>query len=231
MWHAATSLVLVLAILPLVAHGMDQGVTSMLDAQEFIKLPEIRTDSGVSLEAALRKRRSVRALATTPLDLKELGQLLWSAQGITDPRGLRTAPSAGALYPLELYVAVGEVAELDDGVYHYFPDQHALTRTRDGDQRAALAAAALGQRWVSESAVVLVFTAIAGRTTGKYGQRGVRYIHMEVGHAAQNVFLQATALGLGAAVVGAFDDRRVGKILALPGAEEALYLMPVGRPE
>ena len=195
-----------------------------------IDLPAARRDGGVSLEAALHHRCSTRDFNAAALTLGELGQLLWAAQGVTHGDGLRTAPSAGALYPLEMYVVAGRIRDLDDGVYKYRPGAHHLTVIKQQDLRPALAAAALEQFSVSECAALLVFAAVLARTTRKYGRRGSRYVHMEVGHAAQNVFLQATALGLGAVVVGAFDDARVRGIMALPEGEEALYLMPVGRP-
>jgi len=194
-----------------------------------IKLPEPRYDSDVSLEQSLLQRRSIRSYTGQPLTLQEVSQLLWAAQGITDPRGFRTAPSAGALYPLEVYVLVGEVQNLPSGVYWYEPDGHQLVKTMDGDRRAELASAALGQGCVGEGAVAFVFTGVYERTTGKYGDRGIRYVHIEVGHAAQNLCLQATAMGLGAVTIGAFHDEQVTKLLDLPEKEQPLYIIPVGR--
>jgi len=195
-----------------------------------VKLPEPSHDSGVSIEETLLKRRSVRDYTGEPLTLPEVSQLLWAAQGTTDPRGLRTAPSAGATYPLQTYVVVGDVENLTEGVYRYKSAEHKLVKTsEDGDCRAQLAGAALGQSWVKEGAVSIVFTAVYERTTRRYGDRGVRYVHMEVGHAAQNVYLQAVALGLGTVTIGAFHDDRVGEILKLPQNEQPLYIIPVGR--
>ena len=194
-----------------------------------MKLPEPRYDSNVSLEETLLKRRSVRDYTDEPLTLHEVSQLLWAAQGITDPAGLRTAPSAGALYPLEVYVVVGSVQSLSPGVYRYEPDGHQLVKTVDDDKRAGLAAAALEQGCVKEGAINIVFTAVYERTTRKYGERGFRYVHMEVGHAAQNVYLQAVAFNLGTVVIGAFHDDQVMEILSLPQQEQPLYIMPVGR--
>ncbi len=162
--------------------------------------------------------------------LEELGQLLWAAQGITHPEGLRTAPSAGALYPLELYVAAGRVDGLAQGVYRYDPYKHTLLLAVEGDLRAALSVAALGQDVIKRGAAVLVFSGVHRRTTKKYGGRGVRYVHMEAGHAAQNVYLQAEALGLGTLTVGAFDDTKVHNLLKMGNGEEPIYLMPVGKP-
>jgi len=195
----------------------------------FIGLPEPRFDSDMSIEKGLLQRRSIRSFAEESLTLQELAQMMWAAQGVTDIRGLRTAPSAGATYPLELYAVTGEVDELGPGVYRYDPDEHRLLKTMEGDRRAQLADAALGQRFVEEAAVVFVLTAVYERTTIRYGDRGVRYVHMEAGHAAQNVYLQATSMGLATVVVGAFVDERVAEILGLPENEQPLYIMPVGR--
>ena len=194
-----------------------------------MKLTEPRYDSDVSLEQTLLQRRSVRDYTNEPLSLQQVSQLLWAAQGITDRQGLRTAPSAGALYPLEVYVVVGNVQSLSPGVYRYEPDGHQLVKTVDGDKRAGLADAALGQGCVKEGAINIVFTAVYERTTQKYGERGIRYVHMEVGHAAQNVYLQAVALHLGTVVIGAFHDDQVREILSLPQQEQPLYIMPAGR--
>ncbi len=194
---------------------------------EEVELPEPRHDSEFSLERAISKRRSIRAYQDEPLTLSEVSQLLWAAQGITDPRGFRTAPSAGALYPIELYLVVGNVEGLEKGVYKYDPHRHKLLKVADGDRRAELAGAALGQRWVREGAIDLVITAVYGRTTWRYGDRGIRYVQMEAGHVAQNVHLQATCLGLGTVPVGAFYDDEVKEILGLE--EDPLYIMPVGR--
>jgi len=202
--------------------------TPSQEQAEVIKLPEPRYDSDVSLEQSLLERRSIRSYTGQPLTLQEISQLLWAAQGLTDPRGFRTAPSAGGLYPLELYIVAGDVEGLAAGVYRYQPDGHQLVKAGDGDKRAELAEAALGQEWVEEGAVSIVFTAVYERTTGKYGDRGIRYVHMEAGHAAQNLCLQATALGLGAVTVGAFHDGEVSQLLNLPAEEEPLYIIPVG---
>ena len=195
-----------------------------------IKLPEPKYDSSVSIEQAMLERRSVRAYQDEPLTLTEVAQLLWSAQGITDSkRAYRTAPSAGALFPLEVYVVIGNVEGIAEGVYKYKPDKHELIKVRDGDVRDKLAVAALGQACVKKSAIAIVFSAVYERTTRKYGDRGVRYVHMEAGHAAQNVCLQAVSLNLGTVIVGAFRDDEVSKILNLPDEEQPLYILPVGR--
>jgi SagB-type dehydrogenase family enzyme len=201
----------------------------MAKSPEFISLPEPVTSGEKPLEALLQQRRSVRKFQEAGLDLSAIGQLLWAAQGITDPQGFRTAPSAGALYPLELYVVAGNVHSLPPGVYHYHPDKHRLQLTEPGDQRHMLARAALEQPWGKAAAAVVVVTAVYGRTTRKYGERGIRYVHMETGHAAQNLFLQAEALGLATVVVGAFEDDAVAMVLKLPSDVQPLMLMPVAR--
>lgn len=207
------------------------GETQMPQAPATVPLPPPRLDSSCSVERALHTRRTTREFSNQAITLGELSQLLWAAQGITSPEGFRTAPSAGALYPLEVSLTAGNVEGLGAGIYRYVPETHRLTRTASGDVRSPLASAALGQDWFEASAAVLVFATVEQRTTRKYGTRGGRYIHIEVGHAAQNVALQAVCLGLATAVVGAFDDTRVGELMKLPPGEQPLYLMPVGRSE
>jgi SagB-type dehydrogenase family enzyme len=195
-----------------------------------IKLPEPRQDSRTSVESALRRRRSVREFGKAGLKLAEVSQLLWATQGITDPEGKRTTPSAGALYPLEVFLVAGGQDELPAGVYRYRPAGHDLIPVVQGDQRAHLAAAALEQDWVNDAPATIGIAAVYERTARKYKQRAERYVHMEVGHAAQNVHLQAVALDLGTVVVGAFDDAEVKRVLTLAMNEEPLCLMPVGKP-
>ena len=216
--------------LKLLLFSITLGAMPVVHSSDTIILPEPRLDSDVSVEQAIQSRRSVREFSNSSLSLAEASQLLWSAQGITDVNGLRSAPSAGALYPLVVYLVAGNVTDLKQGIYQYSPDGHKLSRIKDGDSRMELATAAYKQRWIQDSAALLIFSAIEKKTTWKYGQRGIRYIHIEVGHSAQNVFLQAQSLGLDAAVVGALDDARIKKILNLSNEEQVLYLMPVGRP-
>ena len=194
-----------------------------------IVLPEPAHDSDVSLEQALLARRSIRDYREGSLTLTQLGQLLWAAQGITDPSGKRTAPSAGATYPLEIYVVVGNVEGVPPGIYKYQPKPHTLVKVIDGDQRGALSKATGGQKDVSQGAINIVITAVYERVTGKYGERGIRYVQLEAGHAAQNVCLQVAALKLGTVTVGGFDDDSVKKVLGAANDEEPLYIMPVGR--
>ena len=154
---------------------------------------------------------------------------LWAAQGITSPTGGRTAPSAGALYPLEVYLVAGEVSDLPAGIYHYIPRQHALYLVIAGDQRQIIYEAALNQSAVKDAPAVIVITAIYERTTGKYGERGKQYVHMETGTAAQNIYLQAVSLNLGTVFIGAFHDDEVKGVLQLSEDEIPLAIMPVGR--
>ena len=200
----------------------------MAGLTDTLALPEADRSGVKPLESLLRQRRSVRDYTDTPLVIADIGQLLWAAQGITHPRGLRTAPSAGALYPLGLYVVAGRIDGLPAGVYHYRPDLHRLQSMHSGDLRERLAHAALRQMWLADAPAVVVIAAVYERTTRKYGSRAARYVHVEAGHAAQNLFLQAGALQLDTVVVGAFDDDAVASLLQLPDAVQPLLLMPVG---
>ncbi|MCX8108831.1 MAG: SagB/ThcOx family dehydrogenase [Verrucomicrobiae bacterium] len=178
----------------------------------------------MSVEEAIVSRRSIRSYSGVPLTDDELSQLLWAAQGITDTRrNYRAAPSAGATFPLETYVVT------QTGIYRYDPPRHALEELKTGDLRRKLASAAYEQSFVAEAGATIVFAAVPQRTTQRYGTRGHMYIHMEAGHAAQNVHLQAVALGLGSVPVGAFDDDAVASVLGLPRGQIPLYLIPVGR--
>jgi len=189
------------------------------------KLPALREKGALSVESCIARRRSIRSFSDKPLSDKETGQLLWAAQGITDQsRGFRAAPSAGATYPLETYIVTSA------GVFHYLPHQHALETIQSGDCRGLLAKAALNQSFVQRAPATIVFAAVPERTTNRYGNRGIMYIYMEAGHAAQNVHLQAVALGLGSVPVGAFDESLTAQVLGIPKGQRVLYLVPVGRP-
>ena len=194
-----------------------------------VQLPTPVKDGTFSVEAALQARRSVRSYADQALALKEVGQLLWAAQGTTSARGFRTAPSAGALYPLELFIVVGNVSGLPAGVYRYHPNTHTLNQTTGGDLRDELSQAALRQRSLAEAPMVLVISAVYERTTAKYRDRGMRYVLMEAGHAAQNIYLQAVPLDIGTVVIGAFKDQQVQSLLNCQSNERPLYLMPLGK--
>jgi SagB-type dehydrogenase family enzyme len=179
----------------------------------------------VSVEEAIAQRRSVREFANIPLTLEQISQLCWAGQGITDQaRRFRAAPSAGALFPIELYVVTA------DGVDHYRPAGHKLERHLAGDLRPALQRAALHQDAVGEAAVCMVITAVQERSARKYGRRAERYCLIEAGHVAQNVLLQATALHLAGVPIGAFEDDAVAKVLGLPASHRVLYLVAIGNP-
>ncbi|MDH3973623.1 MAG: SagB/ThcOx family dehydrogenase [Deltaproteobacteria bacterium] len=193
---------------------------------ESIKLPPPILNGKFSLEKTLQKRRSVREYSGKKLRLAQVSQLLWAAQGITSSDGMRTAPSAGALYPMEIYLLAGYVENLPQGIYRYRPEEHDMQTVAEGDFRDKLAEAALGQECIKEGAAVIIITAVYERTTVKYRDRGIRYVHMEVGHIAQNIYLQARSLDLGTVFVGAFYDRGVKKVLNIH--EEPLGIMPVG---
>ncbi len=199
-----------------------------------IKLPKPILDGDVSVEKALAERRSVRRFKKVPLKLAEISQILWAAYGVTKPKpGLRgvfkTAPSAGATYPLEIYLVSGDVTGLPDGIYKYRPEDHSIMKISDGDKRNNLFMACL-QPWVKTAPASLVYSAVFERTTKKYGKRGKeRYVYMDLGHSAENVYLQATALGLGTVAVGAFNDKKLKRVINMPENEDPLYIMPIGR--
>jgi len=213
-----------------------ESLTRMEESLVTHYLPAPHTTGSVSVEEALASRRSRRDFADKALTAEQLSQMLWAAYGITSPipgqpglrGGLRTAPSAGATYPLEIYAIIGNVEGIEPGVYRYLSDQHAIKRIVDGDIRQALSEAALGQRMVAQAPASVFFSAIFERTTERYGERGVNYVYMEIGHSAQNAYLQAEALGLGTCAIGAFVDKSVRGLLNLPDNEEPLYLMPFG---
>lgn len=197
-----------------------------------MELPPPKLDDGLAVAAAIGRRRTVRAFADRELPLSDLSQLLWAGQGITGRRYKRAAPSAGALYPMDLYAVIGAggVVEMAAGVYHYRPEAHGLARVVGGDLRDAAADAALGQRWMARAPIHLVITAEYRRVTMKYRDRGVRYAMIEAGAIGQNLYLQAEALGLRTAMVGAYQDQLLGQVLNLPPSHEPLLIMPVGYP-
>jgi SagB-type dehydrogenase family enzyme len=190
---------------------------------EAVKLPSPAYESAISIEKALAERRSIRSYKEEPLSLNELSQILWAAQGITEPKkGLRTAPSPRALYLLEVYVLPGNVASLPMGIYKYRPQGHELIRIAEGDKKAELFKA-VGQAPIKNAPAVLVFSGLSEKT-----QRPT-WMYLEAGHAAQNVYLQAVSLNLGAVVMGGFKDEDVRKVLNLPEKEQPLYIMPIGK--
>lgn len=184
----------------------------------------------MSLEAALAARRSTRALTGDSLDLAHVAQLLWAAQGVNRPDGHRTAPSAGARYPLELYVVASRVRDLPAGVYRYRPASHDMETIASGDRLPELVSAATRQTWMADAAATFVFAADYERTGQRYRERAERYVPMDMGFAAQNLYLQAAALGLGTTFAGAFQDTALARIVGLPESQRPLGVMPVGKP-
>lgn len=220
-----------LALLPSCSGALPGTATVQPAAvqRQQVNLPPPQLAGSISVEQAINQRRSVRTYGPEHLALADLGQLLWAAQGITGPNGLCAAPSAGALYPLEVYVIAGEIDGLEPGVYHYRVAEHTLEARDTGDLRVALAKAT-GQDFVGKAAAAIVIAAVYSRTAAKYGDRGVRYAQLEAGHAAQNICLQATAMGLGVVTVGAFSDDQVSQLIGMPSGEQPLYIIPVGKP-
>jgi SagB-type dehydrogenase family enzyme len=189
---------------------------------EIIKLPEPDRKGMMSLEQAIVSRRSKRWFLQEPLSLAQVGQLLWSAQGKQQGGKYRNVPSAGATYPLELF------AVSQNGLFHYLPAKHAMEELSKEDLRDKLSRAAWGQKFVTDAPLTIVIAAEFSRTTGRYGERGIRYVHIEAGHAAQNIHLQAESLGLGSVSVGAFDDGAVSKVLSLPENIEPVDMVTTG---
>lgn len=203
-------------------------ITYQIENKIEIKLPSPVFSSRTSIEEALEKRRSIRVYKNEPLTLREVSQLLWAAQGITSKNGFRTAPSAGALYPLEIYLVVGTVETLSPGLYQYLPTKHSLQKLKNGDMRTLLSKASIDQASVKLAAADIVITALFSRTIKKYGDKGKRFVLLEVGHAAENIYLQSVSLNLGTVSIGAFDVNEVRNILNIK-EEEPLYIMPIGK--
>lgn len=196
-----------------------------------IKLPRPKTDGPVSVEQAIKRRRTTRTYRPKSISMVQLSQLLWSAQGITETSGYkRAAPSAGALYPMDVYTVTGNesVAQIEAGVYHYVAEEHLLSQITGHDLRDRIARSALSQMWMAKAPINFVITAEYSRATSKYGKRSVRYAMIEAGHIGQNLFLQAEALGLKAGIVGAFHDKDIIRVMKIPREHEPLLIMPVG---
>lgn len=207
------------------------GTYKYMKGDPKVLLPKPSKDGEISVEMAIASRRSIRRFDSESIGLRQLSQLLWAAQGITDPRGFRAAPSAGALYPLEIFIVIGEVEGLSEGIYHYDAEGCALELRREGDLRPEIGSAStLNQVWIKDAPIILVVCAIYERTTSKYGARGERYVHMEAGHVGENVYLQAGSLGLACTVVGAFLDDEVRRIIDVSEETTPLYLIPIGKP-
>jgi SagB-type dehydrogenase family enzyme len=209
--------------------GLLASQSAASGGEKRIILPQPAVSSNVSVEEALLARKSTRSFSKDPLLLSEISQLLWAAQGVTRKDGKRTAPSAGALYPLEVYVVASKVHGLGPGIYHYLPEDHELELVHSGDLKIQLFTAALRQESIQVANTIIVLAAVYSRTAQKYRSRASRYVHMETGHAAQNISLQAVSLGLGCATIGAFDDSSVKRVLKMKTNEAPLYIIPLGR--
>lgn len=207
------------------------ALTGIFHIPSSIALPSPETEGGMSLCAALTQRRSVRGYSETDsLTLEQLSRLLWAAQGKTGTRGRRTAPSAGATYPLELLCCIDRVSGAEQGLFRYDPVDHLLVPTQfsvAGVNATNIAEACYGQSWIGHAAAVIIIVADYPRTTDHYGERGIRYVDMEAGHAGQNIYLMAAALGLGTCAVGAFDEDALTDLLGLRG-QTPVYIFPVG---
>jgi SagB-type dehydrogenase family enzyme len=210
---------------------ISQKVPSTVDQKSEIDLPAPHFKGSMSVEEAIKNRRSIRDFRDTPLSLQQVSQLLWAGQGITEGFK-RAAPSAGATYPLTLYIVVGEsgVEGLNAGMYEYIPQSHGLHLIKEGDYRERLAVACLTQMFIQEAPMSIVIAAEYEKTTAHYGERGIQYVHMEAGHVGENIYLQAVGLHLGTVVVGAFVDTDVQQVLGIPEEQVPLYVMPVGYP-
>lgn len=200
--------------------------------EKAIALPLPSTTGGAPIWDVVSERRSVRSYEEAPMPLEVLAQLLWSTHGITGRSAgteLRCAPSAGACYPIEAYVVINNVTGVEPGLYRYLPDRHALMEIRLGDVGSEISRAALGQIMCREASVTFVWTAVVPRTTGRYGERGHRYIFLDAGHVGQNMYLAATALGYGCCAIAAFDDAAMNEVLAVDGkVETTVYAASVG---
>lgn len=198
-------------------------------APELIALPKPSTRGNVSIEETLASRRSIRSYADRPLSLQVLSQILWSAQGISESsKKYRTAPSAGATFPLELYILIDKVDTLQPGIYQYQPLEHSIKLIHRGDFKTPIREKAARQGSISQAPFTLIFCADYDKIRPRYRERSERYVFMEIGHAAQNVHLQCEALNLGTVCIGAFDDEALPKVLKLPEANVPYYMMPVG---
>ena len=218
-------------IFPFTGKSYAEKVLHIYSTEVPMKLPQPQISAGATLGRAIKNRRSIRSFSPESLKLEQLSQLLWSAQGITADSGFkRAAPSAGALYPMDLYAVVGaeRVEGFKEGIYHYVPGRHTLAVVVAGDFNRELARAALSQTWMAQAPLTLVITAEYRRITVKYRDRGIRYAMIEAGHIGQNIFLMAEALGLGAGIVGAFNDEEVNRLMQIPRTHEPLLIMPVG---
>jgi SagB-type dehydrogenase family enzyme len=224
-----TMIILILAVSFIILLNKNKGREELVESKEY-KLSEPVRKGNMSLEEAIAKRRSIREYSQKNIGENDISQLLWAVQGITDEEeGFRTAPSAGALYPLEIYVVIAMVEDIETGLYKYNPSSHSLILKKSGDIREDIYNVSLSQDSIKNAAAVIIYCAVFERTFYRYGDRATQYVYIETGHSAQNAYLQAEALNLGTVAIGAFDNKGVKKVLDLPDEEEPLYLMPIGK--
>ena len=210
-------------------NNKNKGGEALMEIMEY-KLSEPVKKRDMSIEEAIARRRSIRTYSEGKIGENDISQLLWAAQGITnEAAGLRTAPSAGALYPLEIYVATAMVEGIEAGLYKYNPSSHSLILKKKGDVREDICSVSLWQDSIKNAAAVILYCAVFKKTFSRYKGRAAQYVYIETGHAAQNVYLQPEALNLGIVAIGAFYDDGIKKVLDLPGEEEPVYLMPIGK--
>lgn len=197
---------------------------------EEIKLPQPKIKGNLTLEECIKKRRTIRTFKPHPLVIEDISQLLWAAYGITDDNYKKSVPSAGALYPLDIYAIIGKngVKDLKEGIYHYNSQNHSIRLIKEGDYKDEIVRASLSQSWMKDAPMMILITIEFERITIKYGKRGERYAYMEAGSSYQNVFLQAISLGLSCGIVGAFNDNEIIKICSLPENYLPVIIMPIG---
>ena len=194
------------------------------------KLPQFKLKGNISIEEAIDRRRSIRDYLDQPLKIEDVSQLLWAGQGISDPTNkFRTAPSAGALYPIKLYICVGNVSNLPNGLYYYQNSNHSIIMLTNIDIRKNIWEVSLWQNSIIKAPIVIIITAIFDITKRKYGERASQYVYIEAGHIAQNILLQAYALGLGGVPIGAFYDDGIKNVLKIPKDETPIYIIPIGK--
>jgi len=201
-----------------------------------IKLPAVQLPSSKPLVKTIQQRHSWRRFKNIPLKEDQISLILWAATGKRIDAltaATRTIPSAGATYPLEVFLLVGRqgVSGLNPGFYQYIVDNHSLISVSNEDLRQELANSCLGQDFIKEAPVSLIIAVVYNRTTSRYQERGVRYVHIEVGHSCQNIYLIVQDLGLATVEVGAFDDQRLKNLLKLRKEIEPLIIMPIGYPD
>ncbi len=207
--------------------GNDKDKKTIMEDE--IILPSPVKEGGISVEEALFRRRSIRSYSDKGLTTEEISQILWSAQGITDISGKRTAPSAGALYPLEVYIFIRKGEGIKSGLYNYNPEGHKLSIVSNEDISENLAKAALNQSFIKEASAALIVSAFFKKTTDRYGERGIQYVYIEAGHLSQNVYLQAESLNLLTVAVGAFNEEDIKEIVKMEEKETPIYIMPIGK--